>query len=212
MPRLSPPVPLSLGERLRRFRAEVVPTGWSRPRLAQTTGLSVAVITRLERTGRGSAPALVTLLDFYRTMGLNVAWAIALDQAYLLPHSFDARWGDLERLELAKELAELRHLTQETALQERLTRALVQLLPDSYHPLRGPLDLRHYHDWLPPVAAVLPGWRCRAFDILPYHYYPAGESLPPCGDPYAYLTHAGLPQRPSRSARCATCSELLPDS
>ena len=208
MPAPSPPPPTTLGERLLELRACLgVWTRWSRARVAKEAHLSPHAVARLERGG-GTAAGLNALARFYHRQGLNVQWLFAADKQFSSPYSFEERWADEDRHRTFQELADLRAKVQDPLIQARITTLLLQLLPARFSKNQSEVDLWHYQYYLPPVAATTSGWRTRAFNIPPYHYYAAGESVPQCGAPFEYLVYDSPPERPFRAMTCLRCASL----
>lgn len=212
-PKLPPAPPTTLGQRLKELRTTLGfldGAPWSRAYVAQAAQVSVGAIARLERASSGTAASLAALARFYQRQGFNLQWLFAPDNKDESPYTFDGRWDDADRLRAFEELGSLRKYAQEPVVQERITMIQEQLLPAPSYYHRTKADLWRYQYYLPPVAASSNGWRPRAFNIPPHHYYKAGESLPKCGAPFEYLIYDSMPERPSRSTTCSQCADLLP--
>jgi transcriptional regulator with XRE-family HTH domain len=210
MPKPSPTPPTTLGERLTELRASLsIWTSWSRARVAQEAHVPEGAIARLETAGSGTAANLATLARFYQRAGFNMRWLFAADTKDESPYGFEERWADKDRLRTFQELAALRKDVQDQSIQARITMLLVQLLPSPRLEYRSEVDLRQYQRYLPPVVPTISGWRERAFNIPPHHYYVAGESVPACGAPFEYLTFDSSPERPSRGTTCMQCAESV---
>jgi transcriptional regulator with XRE-family HTH domain len=210
MPKSTHAPPITLGERLAKLRTTLNPwTKWSRAHLAQEAQVSAPAIARLERTGSGTAANLATLARFYHSQGINLNWLFAAESEASSPYSFDARWADEDRQRIFSDLVALRHQAQDPFIQTRITMLLVQLLPRLSLAHRSAADLRHYQRHLPPVVATVSGWRTRAFNIPPYHYYAAGESVPQCGRLFEYLVDDSPPEGPFEYVTCLACAEVV---
>jgi hypothetical protein len=177
--------------------------------VAQEAHVSAPAIARLEQTGRGTADSLAALARFYHHQGVNLHWLFATDTKISSPYSFEARWAEENRRQTFAELTALRRDVQDPLLQARITMLLVQLLPYPSREHRSEVDLRQYQRYLPPVAPAASGWRTRAFNIPPHHYYVAGESVPACGAPFEYLIYDSSPETPSSGTTCLACAELV---
>jgi transcriptional regulator with XRE-family HTH domain len=210
MPKSSPTPPTTLGERLTELRASLsIGTSWSRARVAQEAHVSAGAIARLETAGSGTAANLAALARFYQRAGFNMHWLFSTDTKDSCPYSFEERWADEDRMRTFQELASLRSAVQDPLIQARITMLLVRLLPSPSMAHRSEVDLRQYQRYLPPVVPSISGWRERAFNIPPHHYYVAGESVPSCGAPFEYLTFDSSPERPSRGTTCMHCAESV---
>jgi len=210
MPKPSPTLPTTLGERLTELRASLsIGTSWSRTRVAQEANVSAGAIARLETASSGTAANLAALARFYQRAGFNLRWLFATDTKDSSPYGFEERWADADRLRTFQELAALCKDVSDPVIQARITMLLVQLLPSPVREYRSEIDLRQYQYYLPPVTPRISGWRTRAFNIPPHHYYMAGESVPECGAPFEYLIYDSPPETPSRSTTCIKCIESV---
>jgi|GEM_PF-2073613 len=218
-----------IGDRLLQLRAmmaaeSLVPDDWPRTLLARETGVPLAALTRLEKTGRGSTEVLTAVLRFYQDRGVNLAWVLAPDNTDIPMHGFRDIFQD-EKIPQAREpLANLHQLLQPvqaelgagqlltpeslrsllTQVQQGILHALKHLLPPRRLVL-SEVDLRAYQRLLPPVRAQSAGWRSASLYTVPYHYYGAGESLPRCGDAISYLAYDPGVKEVSTSGKCARC-------
>lgn len=218
-----------LGERLRQLRTTLAtedfdPKAWPRARVAREAGVSDAALARLENTGRSTAASLAALLRFYQDQGFNLAWVLAPDNEEIPLHAFRDIFEEEAQQEAGYQLSRVHRLLQPTAaaldagqlptpevlrpllqqVQRGIHQAHVHLLP----PIRLVLsaaDLREYQRRLPPVRAAAAGWRSAAVDVVPYHYYETGESLPRCGIPAYYLTYDPGLELVSDSIKCPYC-------
>jgi hypothetical protein len=210
MSELASPSPVTLGERLTALRAALGAwTSWSRTRVAQEAHMPTSAIARLEQTGSGTAASLAALARFYHSQGVNLNWLFAADTKPSSPYSFEERWADEDRRQTFKELVVLRRDAQDPFIQARITTLLVQLLPRPAREHRSEADLQQYQHYLPPVVPTTSGWRMRALNIPPHHYYLAGKSVPACGRPFEYLTCDSSPERTSKHTTCLQCAELV---
>lgn len=205
-------LPTTLGERITKLRTTLsllygVP--WSRADVAQAAQVSVSAVARLEQASSGTAASLAALAHFYQSQGFSLRWLFVLDNTDESPYAFEGRWADADRQRAFQELYSLRRAAQEPLIQERITMIQVQLLPAPASRYRTTADLQRYQYYLPPIAASSSGWRSRAFNIPPHHYYETGESIPACGAPFEYLVYDSVPERPSRSTTCLQCADLL---
>ena len=224
---------VTLGERLTQFRwmmatIHLVFDDWPRTRLAREAGVSLAALTRLESTGRGSTEVLTAVLHFYQDRGFNLAWVLTPDNADIPVQGFRDIFQDEKLPQARQPLANLYRLLQPVmagldagqplppdALRPLLTRvrqgvlhALNHLLPPRRLVL-SEADLRAFQQQLPPVRAQSSGWRSASLCTVPYHYYEAGESLPRCGDPVSYLAYDPGLEEVSTSEKCGACRRLL---
>jgi len=219
----------SIGKRFTHLRSILAaqsahPKEWSRANLARAADLSPAVVARLERSGTGTAAHLTALLYFYQCRGFNLAWILASDEERVPLYTFQNAFQSADVSEACDHLARLRKLVQQfgvdsrpdqaaldqllLAILERTHQALVHLLP-RIRDIGSEVDLRVYHQHLPPVAAASAGWRSRSIHLLPLHYYDAGESIPRCGIPYYYLTYETNPTRFLNGLGCPFCEQQL---
>ena len=222
---LAPP----LGERLRQLRTTLAeedfdPKAWPRARVAREAGVSDAALARLENTGSSTAASLAAVLRFYQDQGFNLAWVLAPDNEGIPRHAFRDIFEEEAHREAGYQLNRVHQLLQPAAaaldagqeptpealhsfleqVQRGIHQALVRLLP----PIRlviSAADLSEYQRRLPPVRAAAAGWRSAAVDVVPYHYYEAGESLPRCGIPAYYLTYDLRLELVSNSSKCPYC-------
>lgn len=219
----------SIGKRFTHLRSILAaqsahPKEWSRANLARAADLSPAVVARLERSGTGTAAHLTALLYFYQCRGFNLAWILASDEERVPLYTFQNAFQSADVSEACDHLARLRKLVQQFGVDsrpdqaaldqllltvlERTHQALVHLLP-RIRDIDSEVDLRVYHQHLPPVAAASAGWRSRSIHLLPLHYYDAGESIPRCGIPYYYLTYETNPTRFLNGLGCPFCEQQL---
>jgi transcriptional regulator with XRE-family HTH domain len=74
-----------IGKRLAQLRNELGTgpgeAGWSQARLAETTGLTVNQVARMEQTGGASIEAFVTMLTFYHQRGYSISWILLPDNS-----------------------------------------------------------------------------------------------------------------------------------
>ena len=224
---------VTLGERLTQLRAMLaaesfVPGAWPRALLAREAGVSLAALTRLESTGRGSTEVLRAVLHFYQGMGFNLAWILTPDNADIPVQGFRNIFQD-EKLPQAKQpLSNLHRLLQPViagldacqslhpdALRPLLMQVRQGVLHALYHllpPRRLVLseaDLRAFQQQLPPVRARSTGWRSASLYTVPYHHYEVGKSIPRCGDPVCYLAYDPGLEEVSNSDKCGDCQHLL---
>lgn len=184
-------------------------TSWSRTRVAQEAHIHVSAIAHLEQTGSGTAASLEALARFYHRQGANLNWLFTTDTKNGSPYSFEERWADDDRRRTFEELIALRSDAQDPFIRARITTLLVQLLPSPSCEHRSEVDLQQYQHYLPPVVATASGWRTRAFNIPPHHYYVVGKSVPECGMPFEYLTDDLPPERTSSYTTCSQCAKLI---
>jgi hypothetical protein len=222
-----------IGERLTQLRAmlaaeSLVHNDWSPALLARKAGVSRAAYTRLESTGRGSTDVLAAVLNFYQSMGFNLAWVLTPDNANIPVQGFRDIF-EAEKLPQARQpLSDLHRLLQPVmagldadqsltpdALRQLLTQvrqgvlhALNHLLPPRRLVL-SEADLRAFQRQLPPVRAQSTGWRSAALYTVPYHYYEVGDSLPRCGELVSYLAYDPGLEEVSDSLKCGACKHLL---
>ncbi|UPL51398.1 hypothetical protein [Hymenobacter sublimis] len=228
-----------IGERLTQLRAmlaaEALASGaWPRTRLAREAEVSLAALTRLENTGRGSTEVLTAVLHFYQGMGFNMAWVLTPDNADIPLQGFRDIFQD-EKLPRARQpLSDLHRLLQpvmagldagQSPSADALRPLLMQVRQGVLHALNHLLpprrlvlseaDLRAFQRQLPPVRAQSSGWRSASLYTVPYHYYEAGDSLPRCGDPVSYLAYdpglaeASTLEKTSDSDKCGACKHRL---
>lgn len=111
---------VNLGERLFQFRAimaaeSLVPDDWPRALLAREAGVPLAALTRLERTGRGSADVLAAVLRFYQDRGFNLAWVLTPDNGDIPLRGFRDIFQDEKLPQVREPLASLHRLLQPAA-------------------------------------------------------------------------------------------------
>ena len=224
---------VNLGARLTQLRAmmaaeSLVPDDWPRTQLAREAGVSLAALTRLESTGRGSTEVLTAVLHFYQGIGFNLAWVLTPDNADIPVQEFRDIFQDEKLPQARQPLANLHRILQPvmaglnagqslspddlrpllTQVQQGVLHALKHLLPPRRLVL-SEADLRAYQRQLPPVRAQSAGWRPASLYTVPYHYYEAGDSLPRCGDPVSYLAYNPGQEEASNSDKCGACQRLL---
>lgn len=221
---------VNLGERLTFLRSimgsdDLDLEVWSRTRLAREAQVPLAALTRLEKTGGGTAATLAALLHFYQGQGFNVAWVLAPDNAQVPYRVFQDAFVDMRTQEATHVLVDLRRLVQLPATDLRIGN---ESSPEGQHPLLAQIregihralgyllprialiesegDFRQFQRVMPPVAATAAGWRSAAVHVPPYHYYDADSSLPRCGVPLYYLQFDKEPTDPSNSIKCYGCA------
>ncbi|HEX8656648.1 MAG TPA: hypothetical protein VF690_03905 [Hymenobacter sp.] len=222
-----------IGERLTQLRAmmaaeSLVPGAWPRALLAREAGVSLAALTRLESTGRGSTKVLTAVLHYYQAKGFNLAWVLTPDNADIPVQRFRDLFQD-EKLPPARQpLSNLHRLLQPVMagldagqslppdvlrpLLTQVRQGVLHALNDMLPPRRLVLseaDLRAFQRQLPPVRAQSAGWRSAALYTVPYHYYEAGDSLPRCSDPVSYLACDPDLEEVSSSDKCSACKHRL---
>lgn len=225
---------VNIGERLTQLRAmlaaeSLVPgSPASRTLLARKAGVSLAALTRLESTGRGSTEVLAAVLHFYQGMGFNMAWVLTPDNTDIPVQVFRDNFQDEKLPQARQPLSNLHRLLQPvmagldagqslppdalrpllTQVRQGVLHALNHLLPPRRLVL-SEADLRAFQRQLPPVRAQSTGWRSAALYAVPYHCYEAGDSLPRCGDPVSFLAHDPGPEEVSPGDQCGACQRLL---
>lgn len=228
-----------IGERLTQLRAmlaaeSLVPGAWPRTLLAREAGVSLAALTRLESTGRGSTEVLTAVLHFYQGMGFNMGWVLTPDNADIPVQGFRDIFQDEKLPQARQPLSDLHRLLQPvmagldagqslppdalrpllTQVRQGVLHALNHLLPPRRLVLSD-ADLRAFQRQLPPVRAQSSGWRSASLYTVPYHYYEAGDSLPRCGDPVSYLAYdpgleeASNLEKASNGDKCGACKHML---
>lgn len=203
--------PSQLGDRLaacRRYLEWAGPEAATPERVAQDTHLPPAVIQRLEQTGEGTAADLATLLSFYVQQDLNLRWVLLPANADLPQVLVDDRWHLPDFTRALRLVRELSQHVQQTALE-----AMVELSPSLPLDRYTRQELRDYQRDLPPVRAAKAGWQSRVQTLRPFHYYPAGDFLPVCGNVGAALLYDGPPPgRVPAHVKCAVCQRRLVNS
>ena len=200
---------LVLGERLRLCRQKLwwdgEPPAATLARVAQGAQLPEEVVLRLEQTGEGTTAELAALLTYYVAQNLNMRWVLLPDNADIPPYLFDDRWHLPDFTHAFSLVKQLSQHVQQVALEVQVDLTLSLPLDRYTHE-----ELAAYQRNLPPVRAAKAGWQSRVQTLRPLHYYPAGESLPACGNlGESLLYDSPPPPRVAAQAKCKTCLRRL---
>lgn len=133
--------------------------------------MPLTALTRLEKTGGGTAATLAALLHFYQGQGINLAWVLTPDNAQVSCQAFQDAFVDMRTQEASHALVDLRRMVQSPAadlrignepnaegqppllaqIREGIHRALVYLLP-RIALIESEVDFRQFQRVMPPVA------------------------------------------------------------